>query len=254
MNRFDEATHQVHDYKHLAKRWKAVARAAGLALETLATAGEYPIYCVRTGASFSHGLYLSAGIHGDEPAPVAGLLDWAEHHLPALTRAQFPLLILPCLNPWGLANNIRCDQRGHDLNRSFDRTRLTPVRELKKLLAGQRFTLAAMLHEDYDARGNYLYEVRGRLPAWGPELLEAASVAIPIDARRRIDGRPFLAGCAQRIANLRRVPLQPEALYLFRRHAPRVITFESPSEFALARRVRTHRLFIEACVRRVQKA
>jgi hypothetical protein len=251
---FDEASHQVHDYRHLIKRWRAVARASRLSLETLATAGEYPVYCLRTRASCSQGLYLSAGIHGDEPASPAGLLDWAEDHLPALARAKFPLLILPCLNPWGLANNIRCDQRGHDLNRSFDSARLAPIPQLKKLLAGQKFTLAVMLHEDYDARGNYLYELRGRLPACGPELLEAASAAVPIDARQRIDGRPFREGCAQRIANIRRVPLQPEAIYLFRRHAPRVITFESPSEFALERRVRTQRLFVEACVRRLREA
>src|SRR3712207_8217480 len=37
-----------------------------------------------------------------------------------------PLLIFPCLNPWGLVNNTRADAEGRDLNRLFH-THTAPI-------------------------------------------------------------------------------------------------------------------------------
>ena len=254
--RFDESTQRVHDYRHLVARWRRVAKAAGLKLETFAKAGDYPVHCLHSRDRSDGGLYVSAGIHGDEPAASEGLLRWAEARLPTLTRQHptVPLLILPCLNPWGLVNNRREDAEGHDLNRVFDRTDLTPVNELRTLIGRRRFALAIHLHEDYDARGNYLYEIHDRAPDWGLDLLSHCSRAIPADPRGTIDGRPFKDGVALRRANLERIPLHPEAIYLYLRNAPHVLTFETPSEFGLARRVRAHVLLMEECVRRFLRA
>ena len=255
--RFDETAHRVHDYRHLIARWRRVAKAASLKLETFAKAGDYPVHCLRSRDPSDGGLYVSAGIHGDEPAAAEGLLQWAEARLPALTRKHpaWPLLILPCLNPWGLVNNRREDADGRDLNRVFDRTDLSPVAELRSLIVQRRFALAVHLHEDYDARGTYLYEIHDRAPDWGVALLTHCAAAVPPDPRRTIDGRPFKNGVALRRANLERIPLHPEAIYLYlRRHAPHVLTFETPSEFGLARRVRAHVLLMEECVRRLLRA
>ena len=254
--RFDETAHRVHDYKHLVARWRRVARAAGLEMEAFARSGGFPVHCLRTRARANGGLYASAGIHGDEPAAAEGLLRWAETRLPALVRLKptLPLMILPCLNPWGLVNNRREDEAGQDLNRVFDRTNVAPVGELRQLLARRHFDVAVHLHEDYDARGNYLYELHTRAPDWGAELLAHCAAAIPIDPRGRIDGRPFKNGVALRRANLQRIPLHPEAIYLYLRNTSHVFTFETPSEFSLARRVRAHVLLMEGCVRRLLHA
>ena len=251
--RFDETAHRVHDYRHLVARWRRVARAAGLKLEAFAQASGFPIYCLHTRDLTAGGLYVSAGIHGDEPAAPEGLLQWAESRLPALARRRhsLPLLILPCLNPWGLVNNRRTNEQGDDLNRIFDRADVSPIGELEKLLTNCRFELAVHLHEDYDARGTYLYEIHRRAPDWGAALLAHCQAALPIESRRFIEGRSFRDGVLLRRAGLERIPFFPEAIHLYPTHAPHVITFETPSEFSLARRVRAHVLLVEECVRRL---
>jgi protein MpaA len=249
---FAETAQRAHDYRHLIARWRRVARDAGLKLAPFARAGDYPVFSLQTHRDTSGGLYLSAGIHGDEPAATEGLIHWAEKHLAAHVRSKsLPLMILPCLNPWGLVNNHRSDSESRDLNRLFDRSDFAPVRELKELLVGRTFQLGLNLHEDYDGRGIYLYEINPRPPDFGPGLLQAASAVLPIDERRRIDGRPFQEGLALRRANLARFPLHPEAIYLHLHHGSHVITFETPSEFSLGARVHAHVLLIEECIRRL---
>lgn len=253
---FQEKSQRVHDYGHLITRWRRVARRAGLKLEAFARVGEYPVYCLRTRGSLEGGFYVSAGIHGDEPAGTEALLAWAEIRLVKHVRAKgaLPLLILPCLNPWGLVNNRRTTARGHDLNRMFDR-RVSPIKELKRRIAGQQFALGLALHEDYDGRGVYLYEISAQPPAIGAMLLGACrSKAIPIDPRRRIEDFPFRNGLLAGPVDLEDVPLAPEALYLYPKHCPRFLTFETPSEFSLAERVRAHIRLIEACIGRLSLA
>ena len=164
-----------------------------------------------------------------------------------------PLLILPCLNPWGLVNNQRTDDRQRDLNRLFDRTNVSPIRELKRLVLGRRFTFALSMHEDYDARGIYGYELHPRAPDWGPDLLAACSRLIPIETRRRIEGRTFKDGLMLRRGRLDEIPLHPETIYLHRQgHTDHSLTFETPSEFSLTARVQAHVLLIEECMKRLR--
>ena len=252
---FKEAEHRVHDYGHFVRRWRAVARGAGLRLEEFARQDEYPVYCVRTKTDpAAGGLYVSAGIHGDEPAGPEALLRWAEANLATHVRARgaTPLFILPCLNPWGIVNNRRSDHKGRDLNRIFDR-RVSPITELRQLLAGHRFDFALHLHEDYDGQGIYLYEVNVGPVRWGAGLLEAsASKSVPVEQRRRIDGWRFRDGMLNQKLDPRNVPEHPEALHLHLNHCPHVCTFETPSEFGLTHRVRAHVRFISASLKQLK--
>ena len=170
----------------------------------------------------------------------------------APTLALKPLFILPCLNPWGLVNNRRSDERGRDLNGLFDQSNLTPIRELKRLLIGRRFDFGLSLHEDYDAQGLYGYELNERRPDWGARLLRAVAHVIPLDGRRRIDGRVFEESLMLR-RNVHRVPVHAETVDLhLRGHATHTFTFETPSEFSLAKRVRAHVLLMEECMKRLR--
>jgi protein MpaA len=247
----DLTAHRAHDYAHLVRRWRELAARAGLRLKTLTRSDGQPVHFLRSPALATQGgIYLSAGIHGDEPASTEALFTWAEMHAAGL--AELPLLILPCLNPWGLTNNQRANATGLDLNRSFHRTDQPVITALKELVAPYHFSLALMLHEDFDAQGLYLYEIKRDLPFWGEDLLKTARAHMPIDPRGRIDGRTAAAGLIRRRFDRRRFEQigYPEAIWLHEAHARRALTIETPSEFALDQRVRTHVAVIEECVRR----
>ncbi len=243
-----------HDYSLLLTRWRAVARANGVRLQILARVGQWPIYYLRSAPNTDgNAIYISAGIHGDEPAGPAALIAWAEKNVAQL-RAQ-PFLLFPCLNPWGLLNNSRYDASGCDLNRTFaDKRPPSPVRELLRLIDGERFALSLTLHEDYDATGFYVYEVMRRAPFWGEKLLRKARAHIAIDDRANIDRRRARAGLVRRQFKPQRFPAMPESIYLHRRHSYRTFTTETPSEFALEDRIAAHVAVIEECVRLAQSS
>ena len=243
--------HRAHDYRFLIQRWRAVARTAGVPLRKLATMAKHDRFYLRTKClGPSGGIYISAGIHGDEPAGTEALITWAEKNVRHLHR--LPLLLLPCLNPWGLINNTRLNEAGLDLNRLFHRDDQPVVSAVKQLVAPHQFSVAMMLHEDYDGQGLYLYDVARAKPYWGEALLAAARPHIAIEGRTRIDGRKVTAGVYRRRLDRRRFARMgyPEAIWFHFHHAERSLTIESPSEFALEQRVAGQVAVIEECVRR----
>lgn len=243
--------HSPHDYRLLTKRWRAMARSAGLVMRRFATEGEQPVYMVRSPALRKRdGIYISAGIHGDEAAATEALVEWAEDNQGEL--AKLPCLIFPCLNPWGLINNSRLDREGRDLNRVFQHDEISVIHTLKTLIAPYRFALALTLHEDYDAHGLYIYEIERTTPFWGEALLDVARPIIPIEGRTIIDRRRSSAGLVRRKIDLRKFPMLPEAVYLHAHHSERTFTIETPSEFALEQRVQAQKRVIDECIRRCQ--
>ena len=245
-------SHRAHDYRHLIERWRTVARRSSVPLRRLVRADGYEHFYLRTPAlAPTGGIYFSAGIHGDEPGSTEALITWAERQGRKLGR--LPLLLLPCLNPWGLVQNMRATFRGADLNRGFLRTDLPVVKAMKRVVAGHQFEAAVMLHEDYDGQGIYLYEVQRAQPFWGEGLLASARTHVPIDLRPRIDGRKAMNGIHRRRVDKRRFTRigYPEAIWLHLEHSERTFTVETPSEFALERRVAAHVAVIEEVVRRV---
>ena len=248
-------SHRAHDYRFLVQRWRTVARAAGVPLRKLATTEQHDLYYLRTKSlTASGGIYISAGIHGDEPAATEALITWAEKNVRRLS--SLPLLLLPCLNPWGLINNTRTNENGLDLNRLFHRDDQPVVSAVKQLVAPYQFAAAMMLHEDYDAQGLYLYDVARAKPYWGEALLNAARPHIAIERRTRIDGRKIAGGIYRRRLDRRRFARMgyPEAIWFHFHHAERSLTIESPSEFALEKRVAAQVAVIEECVRQAGAA
>jgi hypothetical protein len=245
------AHHRAHDYPHLIERWRAVAARAGLVMRPIAKCGKLPVYSVRTRKLPPEGtIYLSAGIHGDEPASTEGLITWAEKNIRLLKRR--PFFIIPCINPWGLVNNYRMDSQGRDLNRNFQNDAIPQLAALKRAAAGRKYALAMMLHEDYDAQGLYIYEFVNATPYWGEAMLKAASLFIPADKRKIIEHRKACNGLVRRKLDMKlfkKIGL-PEALYFHLQGCPRVFTVETPSEYSLDRRVRAHAAIIAECVRR----
>ena len=144
-----------HDYHYLMQRWRGLARSAGLRLLSIATVDGFPLYCLKSPAlGQGGGLYLSAGIHGDESASTEGLLVWAQRSHAQLRH--LPVLLFPCLNPWGLVMNRRSDAEGNDVNRMFHGDHHPTVAAVRQTAAPHMFESAMLLHEDYDAQGVYL--------------------------------------------------------------------------------------------------
>jgi predicted deacylase len=182
---FDFQGRRVHDYNFLIKRWISLAREIGLNAQVYATAEAFDLLCFSSPAlEQKGGVYLSAGVHGDEAAATEGLYEWAELRASILPR--LPVMIFPCLNPWGLLSNRRADSENRDLNRCYHLNELPRIRAQKDLIQGHSFRLAMCLHEDYDARGVYVYEACNRLPRFSRELLASAANYVPTDKRRML--------------------------------------------------------------------
>jgi murein peptide amidase A len=244
---FEFQRHRVHDYRFLIKRWLSLARKARLSASVYCTVEDFELHCLTSPAlKDSSGIYLSAGIHGDEPASCEGLYQWAELYQPVLR--ELPVMIFPCLNPWGLVHNRRTDSENRDLNRCYHLETLPRISAQKELLRDRKFRLAICLHEDYDAQGAYLYEIRKRLTTFGGELLAAAGFYVPIDERVTIEGRRADQGWIARKINLKKFPVIAEALYLAANHSERTITTETPSEYGLCERVQAHVAMIQRAI------
>jgi protein MpaA len=244
------AQHRSHDYGATMRRWKEVSRKAGLRTSELVRQGGYPVYGIRS-RKFVAGqpvLYVSAGCHGDEPAAVQGLLAWAEENTKILAKRN--VVLMPCLNPWGLANNVRLNQDGEDLNRLFHRTDHPLIGAWAKFTAGVEFPLAVTLHEDYDANGIYLYELNPVVGhSYGEGLLQICEKIIPREPGSSIEGRKAVRGIVRRTRGVPKIDGLPEAITMFVGNATASLTFETPSEFSLFDRVRAQKAFVAGLFR-----
>jgi len=249
------ARHSAHDFDEVLRRWRALIEPGCLIESTLSHQDGYPIIAYRTRRmpTRSKGLYLSAGIHGDEPAGVWGLLEWAEANFEFLRESA--AVIFPCFNPAGLVNNTRHDADGRDLNRLFQDCHHSLIKAWQALVEGMEFRIALMLHEDYDARGLYVYELTRPGISLADAIFNECESIIPREPRLLIEDNEFDRGIMQRteivIEELERQldGGYPEAVYLYLKQADFSLTFETPSEFSLWDRVRAQRQFIESALR-----
>lgn len=181
-------------------------------------------------------VYLSAGIHGDEPA---GPLAVRELFVRRRWPAALEFYVCPCLNPTGIALNRRENAAGVDLNRDYRHRRTPEVRAHTAWLERQpAFDLALCLHEDWEAQGFYLYELNpdGR-PSAAEGVVAAVAEVCPVDRSPVIDGRPARGGIIRPAVDLAGRPDWPEAFYLQAYKTRHGYTLEAPSDFPLATRV-----------------
>ncbi len=181
-------------------------------------------------------VYLSTGIHGDEPAgPLAVQRLLEENRWPADAN----LFLCPCLNPTGFLHNRRENQLGKDLNRDYKHFETAETRTHVAWLARlPQFDVAFCLHEDWEANGFYLYELNpeGR-PPLAQRMVAAVGRVCPIDLGEVIEGRPARGGIIHPSHDPASRPQWPEAFWLLQNKTRLSYTLEAPSDFPLATRV-----------------
>jgi murein peptide amidase A len=244
--------HRAHDVDALLACWQEVVPHEGWQMGIFAHAGDHPLLLIESEVFTGPRFYVSAGVHGDEAAPPWALLEWFVENLDTLSK--YPVSLVPCFNPHGLAANTRTNEHGEDLNRSFHQEDHPIIGPWREVMQERSIGMAVMLHEDYDAQGIYTYEIHA--PRQKPicdSLLKTAEKIIPRDLRRDIDGRAFKKGVFTRDELPTDVPGDPEAFALHRFGAEYNLTFETPSEYSLFDRVCAHKAYLSAAWAVAQK-
>lgn len=136
-------------------------------------------------------LGLFAGLHGDEPAGCAALVEFVTALAREPVRATgYELFVYPVVNPTGYSAGTRENHRGKDLNREFWRGSVEPeVQCLELELREKKFDGLITLHADDTCEGLYGYSHGCELDELllKPALLAAERV-LPRDRRAVIDG------------------------------------------------------------------
>jgi predicted deacylase len=193
-------------------------------------------------------IYLSAGIHGDEPAPPLALLELLEAGT-FDTRADW--FLCPLLNPAGFLAGSRENADRLDLNRDYRHLVSAEIRgHIGWLQRQPNFDLAICLHEDWEAAGFYLYELNptGRA-SLADAMVAAAGQVCPIEQAAIIDGREAAApGIIRPVHDPQLRDQWPEAIYLRAHHTTLSYTLESPSALPLAQRIAAIKTAVEVAL------
>jgi hypothetical protein len=189
-----------------------------------------------TGQGSELRIYLSTGIHGDEPAgPLAARQLLQDDHWPANAH----LWLCPCLNPEGFALGRRENREGLDLNRQYlNPTAAETAAHIAWLQRQPAFDLCLCLHEDWEAHGFYLYEQNpDRRPSLAEAMVAAVADVCPIDCSDTIEGRSAQNGIIRPAIDPRTRPQWPEAFFLITHKTRQSYTLEAPSDFPLPARL-----------------
>ncbi len=186
-------------------------------------------------------IYISAGIHGDEPAgPYAILKLLIQNEWPTDTN----IWLCPCLNPTGFVCNQRKNDRNIDQNRDYNCLVTSETKAHVEWLEQQpQFDVAIMLHEDWESEGFYLYEeIRAQSTSLCKDIITAVEKVFPIDYSSTIDGFAAHAGIVDHGFDFENTNADsdlkyPEAIYLFKNKTHLSYTLETSSDFPIEARI-----------------
>lgn len=216
------------------------ADAAGFSRRVLAETPAGPLLAWERRAGGPR-VYLSSGIHGDEPAGPLAMLRLMEE---GFFAAGVDWALCPALNPTGLAAGSRENSAGIDLNRDYWlRSTEEVAAHAAWLEAGRVPGLFLSLHEDWEANGFYFYEINLGVdePCRSEDIIDAVRPWFPPDPGHEIDGHsPRGPGWIFHAAEADVPEGWPEAIFLAKLGCPLSFTFETPSHAELTARVAAH--------------
>ncbi len=227
------------DIRAVLRDIKAAAQTHGWTFELFYKIGDLELFALHRPSRITgcgSRIYLSAGIHGDEPAgPLAALRLLTENRWPDSAEVW----LLPCLNPTGFVLNSRENDGRKDLNRDYRHAETSEIAAHIRWLERQpEFTVTFCLHEDWESRGFYLYELNpDQRPSLAGKMIEAVTPVCPIDLSPVIETREAKGGIINPSLDPATRPLWPEAFWLLQNKTRQSYTLEAPSDFPLPTRV-----------------
>jgi murein peptide amidase A len=192
-------------------------------------------------------VFLSGGIHGDEPCgPDALCLHFEQHELPD----QFHWVVAPLLNPAGFRAGTRENGQGIDLNRDFFRQTSGEIRALTDwwLRHPRGCDIHLSLHEDWEAEGFYLYEINtSRMVTFANRMLKRINRGFPLQATGPVDDHCLAApGLIVHDPEPDEKDGWPEAIWLTRTWPVLSYTIEAPGLLPASDRISGLQLALEA--------
>jgi protein MpaA len=234
------------DWPAYQAAFRMAAESAGFSATVLLELPEGPLIAWERPGN-GRRVYLSAGIHGDEPAGPLALLELLRG---GFFTAGFHWSICPTLNPTGLAAGTRENAEAVDLNRDYW------LRGTREIVAHAAWLdamsvpdLFISLHEDWETTGFYFYEINlgEDRPQRAHRILEHAGVWFPPEPGPEIDGHDIREpGWIYHAAEPDLPEGWPEAIYLAKMGCPISFTFETPSRAPLHERVAAHAAAVRA--------
>ena len=229
------------DVRSVLREIEMVAQAHGWTSEIFHEAGGFKWWALHRKSEVrsqnpEFRIYVSAGIHGDEPAaPLAALKLIQENNWPE----NVEIFLLPCLNPIGFTLNQRGNIDDIDLNRDYRNHKAAETcAHIAWLERQPRFDLYLCLHEDWESHGFYLYEQNPDAKvSRADKIIEAVKQVCPIDLSETIEGRAANGGIVRPNILPQERPDWPEAFYLITQKSRQGYTLEAPSDFPLVTRV-----------------
>ena len=231
--------------------FRVAAQDAGFREEMLGQTADGPV-CAWTKAGDGPHVYLSAGMHGDEPAGPLAILKLMQD---GFFASGMRWSLCPAVNPTGLARLQRENAEGIDLNRDYWKRETAEVQAhagwLDRLPTPDLFL---SLHEDWETRGFYFYEINlGKdRPERAQAIIDAVRPWFPPEPERVIDGhRTRTPGWIYHEAEADVPEGWPEAIYLAKHGCPLSFTFETPSLKPMVDRIAAHCAAVKAAAGQV---
>ncbi|MBT8044856.1 MAG: M14 family metallocarboxypeptidase [Verrucomicrobiae bacterium] len=190
------------------------------------------------------GVYLSSGIHGDEPAGPMAVLELLKQ---GDLCPEIEWRLCPMINPTGLAVGTRENAGGVDLNRDYLKKSTVEVSGHVSWLEKQPVPdVFLSLHEDWESTGFYLYEIqKSACDSVAHSILQAAAQVIEPEPSAVIDDHQVRE--PGWIFHKPRADFPddwPEAIYMAEQGTRVSYTLETPSSLELERRVACHKLAV----------
>jgi len=117
------------------------------------------LFSIYNTSSFKYRVFLSGGIHGNEPAGAETEARFIESLAGGDTRfSNVSFDIIPITNPWGWSHDVRYNQAGRDINRDFASFATQEAKMISAYLEDKHYDLMIDDHEDPTGKGFYLYQ------------------------------------------------------------------------------------------------